>query len=396
MASGGSIDQVRILFTLAGLHRVDRGAEVAFIAVARELAKAGHQVTLIGSGPERPGQPYRYIQAPVIDRKRFESFPKFPTLRNETAWEEASFVPGLLAKYLPRDYDVTVTCAYPFTHWALRRPVIGSRRPRHVFVTQNGDWPAFSDEAEFRFFSCDGLVCTNPDYFERNRDRYKCALIPNGVDLEAFAPGPRERARFGLPEEGPVVLMVSALIASKNVAEGIAAVSRVPNATLVVAGDGPLRNEMSNLAAELLPGRYRQITVPAADMPALYRSANAFMHLSTDESFGNVFVEAMASGLPVIAYDTPRTRWIIGDDSFFPSTRSTEALAEVISAALAGSLPATKANRERAQAFGWSRIAGQYADFFGELMRDLELTTGTRAGMIARGQHLEREGAGHA
>jgi glycosyltransferase involved in cell wall biosynthesis len=369
MASRSSSDQVRILFALAGLHRVDRGAEIAFISVATELARAGHDVTLMGSGPERPGQPYRYLRAPAIRRETFEGWPSIPALRNETAWEEASFVPGLLAKYRPADFDITATCAFPFTHWALRRPVLGGKRPKHVFITQNGDWPAFSDNAEFRFFDCDGLVCTNPDYFERNRARYRSALIPNGVNLDAFTPGAGERARFGLPERGPVILMVSALIASKNVAEGIAAVARVPNATLVVAGDGPLRDELHGLAKELLPGRYRQLTVPAADMPALYRSADVFMHLSTDESFGNVFVEAMASGLPVVAFDTPRTRWIIGDVGFFPKDRSPEALGPALEAALKTPGQAAGRSRRRAEAFGWPAIADQYAAFFRELVQ---------------------------
>jgi hypothetical protein len=235
-----------------------------------------------------------------------------------------------------------------------------------VFITQNGDWPALSDEAEFRFFDCDGLVCTNPDYFERNRHRYKCALIPNGVDLEAFRAGPRERSRFGLPEEGRLILMVSALIPSKNVAEGIAAIACLPDTALVVAGDGPLRDDMSELAKKLLPGRYYQLTAPAAEMPALYRSADAFMHLSTDESFGNVFVEAVATGLPVVAYDTPRTRWIIGDEGFYPEARSCEALSQAISAALTEPGPVARKNRERAQAFSWSGIAKQYVDFFGQ------------------------------
>ena len=95
----------------------------------------------------------------------------------------------------------------------------------------------------------------------------------------------------------------------------------VPGANLVVAGDGPVRDEIHKLAAELLPGRFQQITLPAAEMPALYRSADAFMHLSVDKSFGNVFVEALACGLPIIAYDMPRTRWIIGDAGFFAASR---------------------------------------------------------------------------
>jgi glycosyltransferase involved in cell wall biosynthesis len=356
------------LFTIAGLHRVDRGAEVAFIAVASELARSGHEVTLIGSGPPRTDRPYRYIHAPAIDRKRFESFPKLPVLRSETAWEEATFVPGLLTRYRPNDFDITATCAFPFTHWALRRPVLGGSKPLHIFITQNGDWPAVSDEAEFRLFACDGLVCTNPDYFERNRSRYRSALIPNGVDLARFAPGAADRARFGLPERARIVLMVSALIASKNVAEGIATVAQVPDATLVVAGDGPLRDELSKLAGELLPGRYRQLTAPAADMPALYRSADAFMHLSTDESFGNVFVEALASGLPVIAHDTPRTRWIIGDQGFFPKARDAGALAAAITEALDAGASGAVAARTRAESFGWPAVGAQYGEFFGELL----------------------------
>lgn len=369
MASRSSTDQVRIALALAGLHRVDRGAEVAFIAIATELAKAGHEVTLFGSGPDRPQSNYNYVHVPAIPREKFEAFPHIPLLRNETAWEEASFVAGLLAKYRPTDFDVAATCAYPFTHWALRRPVLGGRGPRSVFITQNGDWPACSDRAEFRFFKCDGLVCTNPDYFERNRARYRSVLIPNGVDRERFCPGPAEPERFGLSGRGPIVLMVSALIASKNVAEGIAAAAKIPDATLVVAGDGPLRNDLQMLASELLPGRYRQLTVPAAEMPALYRSADVFMHLSTDESFGNVFVEAMACELPIVAFDTPRTRWIVGDHAFLAERNRPDSLTLAIEAALKGHSKAAAEMRERASNFGWPAIAARYSDFFGELIQ---------------------------
>ena len=368
MARRCSTDQVRILLALAGLHRVDRGAEVAFISVGRELARAGHEVTLIGSGPPRSVDPYRFIHAPGVSRQRFERFPSLPLVRNETAWEELSFVPGLLAKYRPRDFDITATCAYPFTNWALRRPVFGGKAPPHVFITQNGDWPATSNNAEYRFFDCDGLVCTNPDYFERNRERYRTALIPNGVDLKRFRPGQAERERFGLPS-GPLVLMVSALIASKNVADGIAAVSRIPDATLVVAGDGPLRDELKRLAAQVLPGRYHQLSVAAADMPALYRSADLFLHLSLEESFGNVFVEAMASGLPIVGYDVPRSRWIVGDKAYFADPSRPDGVIASVRAALATGPGMGERMRERSQQFGWPAIAERYADFFSELLR---------------------------
>ena len=358
---------MRILFALPGLHRVDRGAEIAFISIARELARSSHEVTLIGSGAERPGEPYRFLHSPVIKRERFERFPKIPALRGETNWEEATFVPGLLRRFKPGDYDVTITCAYPFTNWALRRPGLG-KRPKHVFVTQNGDWAAYSSDSEYRLFGCDGLVCINPDYFERNRDKYRAILIPNGVDVERFHPGEADRAAFGIPTGVPVILMVSALIASKNVPEGIAAVAALPDAVLVVAGDGPERAAINALASDALPGRFVNVTVTADRMPDLYRAADVFLHLSVDESFGNVFLEAMATGLPVVAYESERTRWIVTDEAFFADRANPASLPARLATALESKAAVQASMCKRAQSFAWSAIATQYEAFFEELI----------------------------
>jgi glycosyltransferase involved in cell wall biosynthesis len=360
---------VRILFALSGLHRVNRGAEIAFLAVAEALAKSGDEVTLIGSGPEIAGRPYRYIQVGAVARERFENFPKVPALRAETAWEDLTFSAGLLRAYRPQDFDLTVTCAYPFTNWALRRPVIGGHRPPHVFVTQNGDWPAFSNDAEYSFFGCEGLVCINPDYEERNRKRYRCALIPNGVDTDRFNPGPPDRQMFDLEVEAPTVLMVSAMIPSKNIAAGIDAVSRIPDARLVVAGDGPLREELRTRADGVMPGRFRQIQVSPEKMPDLYRAADVFLHLSKDESFGNVYVEAMACGLPVVAYDLPRTRWIVGDAGMLCPSENPDELARTISAALGAGPERSEQSVARAGNFRWEEIARQYRGFFEDVVQ---------------------------
>ena len=359
---------MRILFALPGLHRVERGAEIAFVSIASELAGLGDKVTLIGSGPPIAGRPYRYLRAQSIPRERFERFPTVPPLRGDTSWEEAIFVPGLLRRYKPRDYDVTVTCSFPFTNMALRRPVIGGARPPHVFVTQNGDWPAFCDRAEYRFFGCDGLVCTNPDYYERNADRYRCALIPNGVDVARFTPGASEPEYFGMARDQPIILMVSAMIPSKNVADGIRAVARLENAMLVVAGDGPLRDELQELADRLLPGKYKQIRVAAADMPRLYRSADAFLHLSRDESFGNVFIEALACGMPIVAYDLPRTRWILGDHACYVVDAASEAIASQLGIALRDNGAGCEGRADYAKRFAWLSVAKRYRDFLKEVV----------------------------
>lgn len=336
---------------------------MALLSVARELAAGGTPVTVAGSGPERADAPYAYLRVPSVRRERFERWPALPPFRSETAWEDATFAFNLARRVRLRDFDASVTCSFPFTHWTLRRR--GVRGPAHVFVTQNGDWPAFSDNAEFRTFSCEGLVCTNPDYAARNRDRWNCALIPNGVDLERFKPGAGRREAFGLPPDKPVILMVSALIESKRVLEGIRAIAGFEDAYLVVAGDGPLRDDVTRLAAQLLPQRFSRVSLSAAEMPDLYRSADVFLHLSLLESFGNVFLESWACGLPVVAHDSERLRWILGDRHHLCDTTDPKALDAALRTALSAPANASLGGVER---YSWATIAAEYAAFIGEVV----------------------------
>jgi glycosyltransferase involved in cell wall biosynthesis len=361
---------MRLIFALPGFHRYDRGAEVALLAVAGELARGGDDVTVAGSGPRAEGRAYRYIQIPSIRREEFEKFPTFPPFRSETAWEDASFAANLVRKIDLKRYDASVTCSFPFTHWALRRA--GRKGPASIFVTQNGDWPAFSDKSEYRTFSCAGLVCTNPDYLSRNAGRWNCRLIPNGVDLVRFRPGAPERARLGLPADKPIILMVSALITSKRVEDGIRAVAVLPDASLVVAGDGPLRQQVTALAEQLLPGRFSLVSLAADEMPALYRSADVFLHLSQLESFGNVFLEAWASGLPIVGHNCARLRWILGEHHFLCDTTHARDLHAALRAALSAGRSGTPAGVER---YSWESIGSQYRDFMSETLAGINCST---------------------
>lgn len=360
---------LRILFALPGLHRVNRGAEVAFESVAAGLARRGDsEVTLIGSGVERRGEAYRFIHAACTPRERFERWPRLPVLRAEYQYEEATFAPRLWRAVRPGAYDVTVACSYPFTNWVLRARGGGAR---HVYVTQNGDWPAVERRREYRFFSCDGLVCTNPEYYERNRGRWPSALIPNGVDPAVYSPGTARRARFGLPEGVPIALMVSALIPSKRVLEAIPCVARVPGLHLVVAGDGPLRGAVESQAGRVLPGRFHCLSVERTMMPDLYRCADVFLHMSIEEPSANAYIEALASGVPVVTHDRAVTRWTFENSAVLVDTQKPDDVE-------AGLREALSAERERAAAgmrelvarrFTWSAIAAQYRDFLDRVVR---------------------------
>jgi glycosyltransferase involved in cell wall biosynthesis len=190
------------------------------------------------------------------------------------------------------------------------------------------------------------------------------------VDTARFSPGLAERGGLGFPEGSPLVLIVAALIESKRVAEGIAAAARAPGAAVVVAGDGPLRERVERIGRELLGERFRRVSVAHDQMPALYRSADVLLHMSTDEPFGNIYLEAMSTGLPVVAHDNINSRWIIGEHGVLTDTRDAGAVAAALGAAVGGdSARAREARRVMVrERFAWPIVAAQYARFIEEVV----------------------------
>jgi glycosyltransferase involved in cell wall biosynthesis len=103
-------------------------------------------------------------------------------------------------------------------------------------------------------------------------------------------------------------------------------------------------------------------------MPDLYRSADVFLHPTFYESFGNVYVEAMAVGLPVVVHDYAVTRWIFGDRPGLVDASNGADLAAAVGRAIEErrnpTWPIVAAER-----FAWSNIAQQYRQFFREVVQ---------------------------
>src|SRR3546814_1251292 len=101
-------------------------------------------------------------------------------------------------------------------------------------------------------------------------------------------------------------------------------------------------------------------------LPALYRSADVFLHLSLLESFGNVFLEAWASGLPVVGHDSERLRWILGENSHhLCDTERQDELVRTLRVALATGRQRT-GSAAGIDRFAWPNIARQYRTFLSE------------------------------
>jgi glycosyltransferase involved in cell wall biosynthesis len=131
-------------------------------------------------------------------------------------------------------------------------------------------------------------------------------VVSNGVDLDAFSPGEADeslRRRHGLPAGPPLILSVGRLSPEKRADVLIEAVAALGDAVLALAGSGPDEERLRALAARLgVAERVRFLGfIPGADLPGLYRLADVFAIASEAELQSLVTMEAMASGLPVVA-----------------------------------------------------------------------------------------------
>lgn len=186
----------------------------------------------------------------------------------------------------------------------------------------------------------------------------KVVKIPNGVDLNKFSTkGPR--INLDLPK--PVILSVGALVWYKYHERMIRAVKNFGKGSVLVAGEGPLKLELEQLGERLLGNRFKIMSFKYEDMPKAYRSCDLFTLPSWDrEAFGIVYLEAMASGLGVVAPDDESRREIVGDGGLFVNVDSPVAYAATIQKAL--DIDWSKKAKAQAEKFSWEKVAIRYEE----------------------------------
>jgi len=190
-------------------------------------------------------------------------------------------------------------------------------------------------------------------------------VLPTGIPLQLFESGDRAafRSLHGISPTRPVALFVGRVAHEKNMGFLLDAMVSVrvsvPDALLVVIGDGPARAELEKLTAEMgLTDAVSWLGYQDhdRDLPHAYAAADAFAFASRTETQGLVLLEAMAAGLPVVALATMGTIEILapGEGCLAPADDVPEfahALARVLSD---GPFRQELSDRARIEARRWS------------------------------------------
>jgi len=183
-------------------------------------------------------------------------------------------------------------------------------------------------------------------------------VVPNGIDLKKFSPkGPKLKLKF----KPPVILCAASLQKKAFLKNLILAVKDTP-ASLAIAGSGDQKQEelVDNFAQKHLPNRYFRRQFKPQQMPSLYRAADLFVYPNPPyESFGLVFLEALAANIPVIATDDPIRREIIDPAGLFINPACPHSISTAITQALKTNWN-TKP-RQQAEKFSWDKIGRKYS-----------------------------------
>ena len=203
----------------------------------------------------------------------------------------------------------------------------------------------------------------------------KVRTVYNGVDTERYAPGDRAGARqaLGIPPDWTVAGTVGRLDPVKDQAGLIRAFAQVGNkrrSLLVIAGDGPSRRQLEAMVGELAIGDHVRLLGERDDVPMILRALDIFVLSSIGEGISNAILEAMATGLPVIATRVGGNSELVRDGltGRLLEPRRPEALSEALVAYLDDPRLAAAhgaAGRERAVGdFGLERMLAGYTALY--------------------------------
>ena len=341
----------RILLVVDGFYPSTGGCEMQVRLLARSFAAAGHDVSVLS-----PHLDHRRPLREIIDGVPVQriAYPKIKIVGALILC--ARFALTLLARR--RRYDAV------HVHTAQNlAAVAGMLRPwlrATLAVKISGAWefdggildPALRTRPYQRFFNAcvrrvDHIQCIS----EYTRQRMLAAgypdaqlrMIPNAVDLQRFAPGPARTHTLKVVFVGrlvPVKGLPVLLDAWRDVA------ARFPTARLVVAGDGVERGALVERARGLGIAERVDFLGEVGDVPAVLADAAVYVQPSHQEGMPNAVLEAMASGLPIVA-----TR-VSGNEDLVADGANGLLVAPGDAPALAEALGALLGDRERAQRMG--------------------------------------------
>ncbi len=202
-------------------------------------------------------------------------------------------------------------------------------------------------------------------------------LWPRGVDIVAFNPNKRSmewRRELGFTDDMVVISYISRLVIEKGLDVFADVVRRLldegMNVRSLIVGEGPV----GKMLKEKLPEAVFLGHLQGEELSVAYASSDLFLFPSETETFGNVTLEAMASGLPTLCADATGSNSLVLHDrtGFLAKGRDTESFAnyaKILTLDTSRRLQMGSAARSEAETYSWRRILGKIDSFYDQILQ---------------------------
>ena len=251
---------------------------------------------------------------------------------NDGRRDEDAVVDGVTIHRLGSQFEIAGAPICPTMPWKIRRAradivhlhvpnpagilaILASGYRGRLIVTWHSDiirqrrLAKMFEPIQRRFLAnCDAIIATSPNYVESSPDlrrlRKRTVVIPYGIEAAEFcSPGDAALAAIKRGRSTPLLIAVGRLVYYKGFEYLVRAMARI-DATLMLVGDGPLRNPLERLARELgVADRIEFLgEMQPREIVPYYHAADLFVlpSIARSEAFGIVQLEAMACGKPVV------------------------------------------------------------------------------------------------
>lgn len=225
---------------------------------------------------------------------------------------------------------------------------------------------------------CNYLICNTPDIFDyvitQGWPAKNARVISNFVN-EKIA-DPVQRNSFNTPSNVPLIFAAGRLHKNKGFDVLIKAIARLDDVCLWVAGEGPLKDDLDKLIADLNLGSRVSFLGWREDVNALLSSADLFVCPSRHEPLGNVVLEAWAQNTPIIATASQGPKQLIddGENGLLVPIDDYSLLAEKITMLIQNKKlrenMIDNANRKYQDEFSQKIIVEEYKIFFNSILND--------------------------